>query len=206
MTRGDARSSPVASAGADATNPAGPELLRRVAALRDHAAALHGPVRDAGLFTASLYVEAACGNAGIALQSAAAEYARSPRQSGLVERVGLVPDVVPRDGAAQDHESLLNPDLGWDLISSPEARALAADDPMAAEMVRGLGYRRWRHVRSLAAWLTTPACAVTLVRFLRDGRPPPRAMVPLPDFQIHPAVIEATGSVGWMPDPFELWA
>jgi hypothetical protein len=174
-------------------------MLERLAILRDHATALHGPVRDAGFFTAALYVEAACGNIGIACRSAALEVSRLP--AAIRPAAPQRGQLVRPDGAA----TWAGPDLGWDLLTCARATDFCAEDDRASELVQALGYFRWRHADTLCAWVTTPACALTLVRLLRDGRAVHAPGLPAPDAVIDQRVRDLARELRWLPDPAEIW-
>lgn len=131
------------------------------------------------------------------------------RGTGILIRVrggGGVSDRLRRDasgGFTEDPDAevpipvLEVPDLGWDLLRSDAAKALAVGDAAAGLLVRALSRVAWLHVRSKVRWSASRDCAALLARMLRDGRSAPDFADGVGTAAVDARVEDLVASLGW---------
>ena len=115
------------------------------------------------------------------------ERGRLDRDGGMVVDAGADAPVAVADA----------PDLGWDLLRSSEATALATGDVAAGLLVRALSRASWLHLRSRSRWSASRSGAALLVRMLRSGRAAPDLADPADGGTIDLRVSELIEALGW---------
>lgn len=90
-------------------------------------------------------------------------------------------------------------DLGWELVGSVEAAALADDDLFAALLRRALWETGWIARDDGHRWSTSRTGAATILTLMRRGRAAV-ALRPSPGGTVEPEVIAILGRLGWRPD------